>query len=146
MLKTMDMKAIKWIRRKKGIEKGRFFKTKVLMSVRMRLFDFDKGKELTSWTEGSTRKLADDGFVIEMNRIMVDGFHVFTDAMKKGRGLEIEWELPAEGGSLMGNGKVLWFKMAPVGSPHLFEAGVLLAEMGAEHRGRWLEFTRSLPG
>jgi hypothetical protein len=143
----MDMKVIKkWIRRKRGIEKGRFFKTKVLISVRMRLFDFDKGKELTSWTEGSTRKLADDGLVIEVNRIMVDGFHIFTDAMKKGRGLEIEWELPAEGGSMMGKGKVLWFKMAPIGSPYLFEAGVLLAEMGTEHRGRWLEFTRSLPG
>lgn len=116
------------------------------MSVRMRLFDLDNGKELTSWTEGSTRELADDGLVIEVNRIMVDGFHVFTDAMKKGRGLEIEWELPAEGGSMIGKGKVLWFKMAPVGSPYLFEAGVLFAEMGAEHRGRWLEFTRSLPG
>jgi hypothetical protein len=142
----MDMKAIKWIRRKRGIEKGRFFKTQVLMSVRMRLFDFDKGKELTSWTEGNTRKLADDGLVIEVNRIMVDGFHVFTDAMKKGRGLEIEWGLPAEAGSMMAKGKVLWFKMAPIGSPYLFEAGVLLAEMRAEHRGRWLEFTRSLPG
>jgi hypothetical protein len=142
----MDMKAIKWIRRKRGIEKGRFFKTKVLMSVRMRLFDLHKGKELTSWTEGSTRELADDGLVIEVNRIMVDGFHVFTDAMKKGRGLELEWELPADGGSMAGKGKVLWFKMAPIGSPYLFAAGVLLAEMGAEHRGRWLEFTRSLPG
>lgn len=135
----------KWLRRKREIEKGRFFKTKVSMSVKMRLCDLDKGHSLTSWTEGNTRDLADDGLVIEVNRIMVDGYHVFTDAMKKGRGLELEWELPADGGSLMGKGKVLWFKMAPSGSAYLFEAGVQLAEMGAEQRGRWLEFTRELP-
>jgi hypothetical protein len=46
----------------------------------------------------------------------------------------------------MGTGKVLWFKMAPVGSPYLFEAGVLLAQMGEEQQGRWLEFTQGLPG
>ena len=46
----------------------------------------------------------------------------------------------------MGKGKVLWFKMAPIGSPYLFEAGVLLGEMGEEQKGRWLEFTRGLPG
>jgi hypothetical protein len=136
----------KWLRRKREIEKGRFFKTKVSMSVRMRIYDLEKGHGLTSWTEGSTRELADDGLVIEVNRIMVDGFHVFTDAMKKGRGLELEWELPADGGVLMGKGKVLWFKMAPSGSPYLFEAGVQLAEMNAEQRGQWLEFTRELPG
>jgi hypothetical protein len=137
---------IKWLRRKREIDKGRFFKTKVLMSVKMRLCDLDKGQGLTSWTEGSTRELADDGFIIEVNRIMVDGFHVFTDAMKKGRGLELEWELPADGGSLMGKGKVLWFNMAPIGSAYLFEAGVLLAEMAPDQRGRWMEFTRGLPG
>ena len=137
---------LKWLRRNREIEKGRFFKTKVSMSVKMRLCDLEKGQGLTSWTDGNTRELADDGFVIEVNRIMLDGFHVFTDAMKKGRGLELEWELPADGGSLMGTGKVLWFKMAPVGSSYLFEAGVLLAQMGVEQRGRWLESTRGLPG
>ncbi len=115
------------------------------MSVKMRLFDLDKGIGLTSWTEGRTRELAEDGVVIDVNRIMVDGFHVFTDAMKEGRRLELEWELPAAGGSLSGKGKVLWFKLAPIGSPYLFAAGVQLAEMDAAQRERWLEFTKSLP-
>lgn len=134
-----------WLRRRKEVGKGRFFKTKVLMSVKLRLCDLEKRQGLTSWTEGSTRQLADDGFVIEVNRIMVDGFHIFTDAMKKGRGLELEWDLPADGGSMKGTGKVLWFKMAPIGSAYLFEAGVLLAQMGEEQRVHWLEFTRGLP-
>ena len=115
------------------------------MSIRMRLFDLVMEKELTSWVEGSTRELAEDGFVIEADRVMVDGFHIFTDAMKEGRGLEIEWELPEKGGSGTGTGKVLWFKLAPDDSSHSFEAGVLLAEMGAEQRERWLAFTKSLP-
>jgi hypothetical protein len=140
------MNRIKRLWRKRRIEKGSCFKTTVLMSIRMRLVDLTKGRGLTSWAEGSTRKLAEDGLVIEMNRIMVDGFHLFTDAMKHGRGLELEWDLPAEGGSLKGTGKVLWFKMAPNGSPHRFEAGVQFAEMDPEQRGRWLAFTRGLPG
>jgi hypothetical protein len=104
-------------------------------------------KGLTAWVEGSTRELAEDGFVIETDRVMVDGFHIFTDAMKEGRGLEIEWEFPGEGGSVMGTGtgKVLWFKLAPDDSSHSFEAGVLLLEMDTEQRERWLKFTRDLP-
>ena len=147
LLIIMRKNVLTMIGRKTGIARGRCFKTKVLMSIRMRLFDLVMEKELTSWVEGSTRELAEDGFVIEVDRVMVDGFHIFTDAMKEGRRLEIEWELPEEGGSVMGTGtgKVLWFKLAPDNSSHSFEAGVLLAEMGTEQRERWLAFTKSLP-
>jgi hypothetical protein len=127
------------------IEKGRCFKTKVSMQVKMRVFDLVQGQGLTSWIEGSTRELAEDGFVIEVDRVMVDGFHVFTDAMKEGRRLDLEWELPAEGGPLIGKGKVLWFKLSPDSSSLPFEAWVQFAEMGSEQRGRWQEFTRGLP-
>jgi hypothetical protein len=109
----------------------------------MRLFDLDKKGGLTSWTDGSTKELAEDGFVIEINQVMLEGYHIFTDAMKEGRRLELEWELPS-GSALQGKGRVLWFKMAPIGSPHLFEAGVLLTEMGHEQRGEWQEFTKGL--
>jgi hypothetical protein len=149
--------------RRRGIERGGLFKTKPSLSVRMRLFDLEKKGGLTSWTEGSTQELAEDGFVIEVNQVMVDGFHLFTDAMKEGRRLELEWELPTEGGApmdqaeggalmdkteggaLMAKGRVLWFKMASIGSPYLFEAGVLLTEMRHEQRGLWLAFTKGLP-
>jgi hypothetical protein len=141
----MDISAIKRLWRRRRIEQGRCFKTKVLMSVRMRLFDLETEKGLTSWIEGSTRELAEDGFVIEVDQVMIDGFHIFTDAMKEGKRLELEWELPAEGGSLMGKGKALWFKLTPEGSSHPFEAAVLLAEMGTEQRERWLRFTKGLP-
>jgi hypothetical protein len=142
----MDMSLIKKLWRRTGIARGKFFKTKVLMSARMRLFDLETGKGITSWIEGSTRELAEDGLVIGVDQVMVDGFHIFTDAMKEGRRLELEWELPAEGGALTGKGRVLWFKLAPGGSAHPFEAGVLLAEMGTEQRERWLRFTKGLPG
>lgn len=138
-----DIKRL-WSRR--GIERRRCFKTKVLMPARIRLFDLEPGKGITSWIEGSTGEVAEDGLVIGVDQVMVDGFHIFTDAMKEGRRLELEWELPAEGGALMGKGKVLWFKLAPDGSAHPFEAGVLLAEMGTEQRERWLGFTKGLPG
>jgi hypothetical protein len=137
--------AIKRLWSNRGIEKGRFFKTKVLMSIRMRLFDLGQRKGLTSWVVGSTRELAEDGFVVGVDRVMVDGFHVFTDAMKEGRGVELEWELPAGGEMLRGKGRVLWFKLAPDGASHPFEAGVLLTEMGQEQEGRWQEFTKGLP-
>ncbi len=125
--------------------KGRFFRTKVLMSVRLRLIDLVKGRGLTSWIEGNTRELADDGFVVEVARVMVDGFHIFTDAMKEGRGLELELELPSNGGTLRGRGKALWFKQSADGSSRPFEAGVLLTEIGEEEKESWLEFTRGLP-
>jgi hypothetical protein len=141
----MAMKAIKRLLKKRLIEKGRCFKTKVSMQVKMRVFDFVQGQGLTSWIEGSTRKLAEDGFVIEVDQVIVEGFHIFTDAMKEGRRLDLEWELPAEGGSLISKGKVLWFKLSPDSSSHPFEAGVQLEEMSLEQRGRWLEFTRGLP-
>src|SRR4030042_5678190 len=114
----MDITALKRIWRKTGIEKGGYFKTKVLMSIKMRVFDLGPGKGITSWITGSTSEVAVDGFKIGVDRVMVDGFHIFTDAMKEGRRLELEWELPAEGGLLMGKGKVLWFKLAPDGSFH----------------------------
>ena len=142
----MDMTAIKRLWRRTGIGRGRCFKTKVSMAARMRLFDVETGKNITSWLEGSTREVAEDGLVVGVDQVMVDGFHIFTDAMKQGRRLELEWELPAEGGALSGKGQVLWFKLAPDGSAHPFEAGVLLAEMGAEQRERWLGFTKGLPG
>jgi hypothetical protein len=159
-MRLLDVIKLMW--RRRGIERGEFFKTKTSMSVRMRLFDLEKKGGLTSWTEGSTQALAEDGFVIEVNQVMVDGFHLFTDAMKEGRRLELEWELPAEGrapidktdggalmdktegGALMAKGRVLWFKMAPIGSPYLFEAGVLLTEMGHEQGALWLAFTKGL--
>jgi hypothetical protein len=142
----MDMTAIKRLWRRTAIGRGRCFKTRVSMSAKMRLFDLESGKGLTSWVEGSTRELAEDGLVIGVDQVMVDGFHIFTDAMKQGRRLELEWDLPAEGGALTGKGRVLWFKLAPDGAAHPFEAGVLLAEMGAEQRERWLAFTKGLPG
>jgi len=140
------MTAIKRLWRRTGIARRRCFKTKVSMAARMRLFDVETGKNITSWLEGSTREVAEDGLVVGVDQVMIDGFHIFTDAMKQGRRLELEWELPAEGGALSGKGQVLWFKLAPDGSAHPFEAGVLLAEMGAEQRERWLGFTKGLPG
>jgi hypothetical protein len=145
LLIIMRKNVLTMIGRKTGIARGRCFKTKVLMPIRMRIFDLVMKKGMTAWVEGSTRELAEDGFVIEVDRVMVDGFHIFTDAMKEGRGLEIAWELPEEGGSVMGIGKVLWFKLAPDDSSHSFEAGVLLAEMDTEQRERWLKFTKDLP-
>jgi hypothetical protein len=142
----MDMTAIKKLLRRTGIERGRCFKTKVVMSAKMRLFERETGKGITSWIKGSTREVAEDGFVIGVDQVMVDGFHIFTDAMKEGRRLELEWELPAESGELTARGQVLWFKLAPDGSAHPFEAGVLLMEMGTEQRERWLGFIKGLPG
>lgn len=131
--------------RKREVEKGRFFRTKVVIPMKVRLVDLVTGRGLTSWIEASTRELAENGFVIGVNRVMVEGFHIFTDAMKEGRGVELEWELPAEGGRVKGKGRVLWFKITPGGSSHPFEAGVLMLEMGKEERDRWLQFTKGLP-
>ena len=142
----MDMTAIKRLWRRTGIARRRCFKTKVSMSAKMRLFDLEAGKGITSWTEGSTSDLAEDGLVVRVTACHYYYIHIFTDAMKQGRRLELEWELPAEGGALTGKGRVLWFKQAPDGAPHPFEAGVLLAEMGAEQRERWLGFPKGLPG
>jgi len=141
----MKKKVLKIVRRKRVIEKGRCFKTLVSMPIQVRIVDLEGGEGLTSWLEGNTRKLAEDGFVLEVDQVMVDGFHVFTDSMKEGRALEMEWKLPAAGGSLQGTGRVLWFKLTPDGSPHPFEASVLLMNMGEEQQGRWLEFTAGLP-
>lgn len=135
------LKAIWW---KTGVEKGRFFRTSELRSIKLRLLDLNKGTGLTSWVEGNTRELAKDGFVIEVDRVMVDGFHILTDAMKEGRGLELECELPAVGGVVKGKGKVLWFKLALNGPSRPFKAGVLLMEMDKHERQHWLKFARGL--
>jgi hypothetical protein len=129
--------------RRQGIERGGCFQSTTPLPVRMRLFDLEKKGGLTTWTTVSTKELAEDGFMIEANQVMLDGFHLFTDAMKDGRRLELEWELPT-GSTLKGKGRVLWFKMAPPGSPHLFEAGVLFTELGHEQRQQWQEFTKGL--
>jgi hypothetical protein len=96
--------------------------------------------------EGSTREVVEDGFVIELDQVMSVGFHTVTDAMKEGRRLELDWELTAEGDAITAKGRDLWFKLAPDGSSHPFEAGVLLTQMGTEQTGRWLTYTDGLPG
>lgn len=141
----MNKKVLRIVRRKRVIEKRRCFKTTVLMPIRLRIVDLEEGEGLTSWIEGSTRELAEDGFVLEVDQVMVDGLHVFTDSMKEGRALEMEWELPAGAGTMQGKGQVLWFKLTPDDSPHLFEAAVLLKDIGRDQQGRWLEFTAGLP-
>ena len=69
--------------KKRSIAKRNFFKTSVVMPAKARLLDLMSEKDLTAWIEGNTRELADDGFVIELDRVMIDGFHIFTDAMKE---------------------------------------------------------------
>jgi hypothetical protein len=130
--------------RKSSVEKGRFSRAKVLVLVKLKLFDLAKNRGVTSWVECNARELAKDGFVIEADRVMVDGFHVFTEAMKEGKGLELQIELPAEGGTLRGKGQVLWFKHTPNGSLHPFEAGVLLMQVSKEAKESWLAFMKSL--
>lgn len=116
------------------------------MPVKMRLIDLDSNRELTTWIQGGSRAVAEDGLLVEADQVIVDGVHIFTDAMKEGRGLELEWDLPADGGHLEAQGRVLWFRLAPQGSPHPFLAAVRITQMGGDGWGRWDDFIKGLPG
>jgi hypothetical protein len=137
---------LRGVLRKRRIGKGKFFKTKLLMVVKLRVFDLMKTRGLTSWIKGNTKEFAEDGFIVEVNRVIIDDLHIFAEAMKEGRGLELELDLPSYEGVMRAKGKVLWFKHTPKGSPYPFMAGVQLVEMGREEKKTWLKFTKGFPG
>ncbi len=140
----MKKHILKLIRRKKALRRERYFKTSVSFPIKIRVIDLPSGNGLTSWVEGETAVLAEDGFLVEVDRVMVDGYHLFTDAMKEGRGVDLQWQLPGDETMLQGRGRVLWFKLTPPASVHSFQAAVELLEMPAEYLGRWQTFIASL--
>ena len=85
-----------------------------------------------------------EGICLETNVVLVDGSHVFSEAMTEEKRLKIEIDLPAELERITATGKVIWYDLSLSGSPYRFRAGVYLTEMEGDSREIWGRFLTTL--
>lgn len=85
-----------------------------------------------------------EGICLETNVVLVDGSHVFSEAMTDEKRLKLEINLPGESERITAVGKVIWYDLSTSGSPYRFRAGVYLTEMDGNFKETWSRFLTGL--
>ena len=85
-----------------------------------------------------------EGICLETNVVLIDGSHVFSEAMMEEKRLKLEIDLPAESERISALGKVIWYDLSSSGSPYRFRAGVYLTEMDGNAQETWRRFITGL--
>jgi hypothetical protein len=85
-----------------------------------------------------------EGICLETNVVLVDGSHVFSEAMAEEKRLKLEIDLPDESEKVTAMGKVMWYDLSSSGSPYRFQAGIYLTEMDGSSKELWRAFLTAL--
>lgn len=85
-----------------------------------------------------------EGICLETNVVLVDGSHVFSEAMTEEKRLRLEIDLPDESEKVTAMGKVVWYDLGSSGSPYRFQAGIYLTEMDGNSKEIWRAFLTAL--
>jgi len=85
-----------------------------------------------------------EGICLETNVVLIDGSHLFSEAMTEEKRLRLEIDLPAESERITAIGKVIWYDLSSSGSPYRFQAGVYLTEMDGNSQTVWKRFLTAL--
>ena len=85
-----------------------------------------------------------EGICLETNVVLIDGSHVFSEAMTEEKRLKLEIDLPAESERITARGKVIWYDLSSFDSPYRFRAGVYLTEMDGNSKETWGRFLTGL--
>ena len=85
-----------------------------------------------------------EGICLETNVVLVDGSHVFSEAMEEEKRLRVEIDVPPESEKVTALGKVMWYDLSSSDSPYRFHAGVYLTEMDGNSKEIWRRFLATL--
>ncbi len=128
----------------KGVERRKFLRLESPVPVWFNLFHVLGRRETTRRLGGMISNVSPEGICLETNVVLVDGSHVFSEAMTDEKGLKLEINLPGESEEITAVGKVIWYDLSTSGSPYRFRAGVYLTEMDGNSKETWSRFLTGL--
>jgi len=128
----------------KGVERRNLVRLKSPLPVRFNLYHVLGRRETSRRLGGMISNVSLEGICLETNVVLVDGSHVFSEAMTEEKRLKIEIDLPAESERITATGKVIWYDLSLSSSPYRFRAGVYLTEMEGDSREIWGRFLTTL--
>lgn len=128
----------------KGVERRNLVRLKSPLPVRFNLYHVLGRRETSRRLGGMISNVSLEGICLETNVVLVDGSHVFSEAMTEEKRLKIEIDLPAESERITATGKVIWYDLNPSSSPYRFRAGVYLTEMDGDSKEIWRRFLTAL--
>jgi hypothetical protein len=128
----------------KGVERRKFLRLESPLPVWFNLFHVLGGRETSRRLGGMISNVSPEGICLETNVVLVDGSHVFSEAMTDEKRLKLEINLPGELEGITAVGKVIWYDLSPSGSRYRFRAGVYLTKMDGNSKGTWARFLTGL--
>jgi hypothetical protein len=128
----------------KGVERRKFLRLESPLAACFSLFHVFGRREASRRLEGMVSNVSPGGVCLETNVVLVDGSHVFSEAMTDEKRLKLEITLPGESGEIKAVGKVVWYDLSSPDSPYRFRAGIYLTEMDDSTKLTWDQFLTGL--
>ncbi len=128
----------------RGVERRKFLRLKSPIPVWFSLYHVLSRRETSMRVEGMISNVTLEGICLETNVVLVDGSHLFSEAMTEEKRLRLEIDLHTESERITAIGKVIWYDLSSPGSPFRFRAGVYLTEMDGNSQTTWRRFLTAL--
>ncbi len=129
---------------RKGVERRRFLRLESPLPAWFSLFHVLGRREASRRLGGMVSNVSPAGVCLETNVVLVDGSHVFSEAMTDEKRLKLEITLPGESEGITAAGRVVWYDLSSSGSPYRFRAGIYLTEMDDNTKETWARFLTGL--
>jgi hypothetical protein len=128
----------------RGVERRKLLRLKSPLPVRFSLYHVLGRRDASRRLAGMISNGSREGICLETNVVLVDGSHVFSEAMEEEKRLRMEIDLPPESERITAMGKVIWYDLSSSSSPYRFRAGVYLTEMDENSREIWKQFLTAI--
>jgi len=132
------------MKRRRGVERRKLVRLKSPLPVWFNLYHVLGRRDASRRLGGMISNVSLEGICLETNVVLVDGSHVFSEAMEGEKRLRMELDLPSESERITAIGRVIWYDLSPSGSPYRFRAGVYLTEMDGNSKEIWRRFLAAL--
>ncbi len=132
------------MKRWRGVERRKLLRLNSPLPVQFNLYHVLGRRETSRWLEGMISNVSFGGICLETNVVLVDGSHIFSEAMTEEKRIKMEIDLPPESERMTAMGKVIWYDLSSSGSPYRFRAGIYLTEMDGKSKEIWSRFLTTL--
>jgi len=128
----------------RGVERRKLLRLKSPLPVWFNLYHVLGRHEASRRLGGMISNVSLKGICLETNVVLVDGSHIFSEAMGEEKRLRVEIDLPPESERITAMGKVVWYDLSSSSSPYRFRAGVYLTDMDGNSTEIWQRFLTAL--
>ena len=132
------------MKRWRGVERRKLLRLNSPLPVQFNLYHVLGRRETSRWLGGMISNVSREGICLETNVVLVDGSHIFSEAMTEEKRLKMEIDLPPESERMTAMGKVIWYDLSSSSSPYRFRAGIYLTEMDGKSKEIWSRFLTTL--